>query len=254
MAEAEATVKKGMRFRSVYADSNALWEVKRSSGGGVWQCEIVNEPFEIDGRSFDGDYAGTVRPFNESNILSAHAQQKRFAQLEEDDADWFDSLKEGQIVHYNNGFSSFVRCEVVMGTADNVGGLVREENIGRTVLQPVALVGNWGAHDLPHRNPDGSIRPGFHAGKIMDGKGAWRPSTTCVYEAPDYSSRQRSVDPSTLEEIDLTVPEMTPEQAATALKWQQVNAIREAVSQGRDPDEILGAVRETVSDTQRPSL
>jgi hypothetical protein len=51
-------VTKGLQFRSVYADSNPLWEAKKSKGNGCWLCEIVS-----------GEWAGTQDVFLAKNIL-----------------------------------------------------------------------------------------------------------------------------------------------------------------------------------------
>ena len=55
-------VKKGMQFRSTLADGNPLWVVKRSLGG-AWLCEVVDEPIEIDGKVWTGDFAGAEKSF-----------------------------------------------------------------------------------------------------------------------------------------------------------------------------------------------
>jgi hypothetical protein len=253
MASSLTSVEKGMRFRSVYADSNALWEVKSQSGAGVWQCEIVDEPVEINGQTYSGDYAGVVKPFNSGDILASVRREHALSEMIEASDDWFDQRGLGETVHYANGHGQYVRCEVVIGTEENLGGLNPAENLGKKVLLPVALVGDWREHDLPRRDVDGTVRPGYHAGHILQGNGAWRPSTSCVYEAPDCAAHYKTVDPTQLEPLDLAVPEMTPAQIATAEKWQQVNAIRDAVSQGRDPDEILEAVSRELG-SERPSL
>lgn len=51
-------ITKGMQFRSVIADCNALWETIRPSGKQAWICQVIDEPFEYDGKMFASDYAG----------------------------------------------------------------------------------------------------------------------------------------------------------------------------------------------------
>jgi hypothetical protein len=242
-------VAKGMRFRSAYADSNALWEVKSHSGGGVWQCEIVDEPFEIDGRTFSGDYAGVVQPFNARAISAAVAREQSMQAHFDAADDWFAGRELGETVHYCDGFGQFVRCEVVIGNEQNLDAYNADSLMGQKVLQPVALVGDW--NEPVKRDLDGSVRPGYHAQKILEGTGAWRPSTTCVYEAPDCSEQYRAegkVDPRTLEPVSLQVPELTEHEKRQAMKWAQVQAVRDAVSAGQDPDQILASVRRELQD------
>ena len=106
-------VKKGMQFRSTLADGNPIWEVKRSLGG-AWLCEVVDEPFEIDGKVYESDFAGAEKSFLSREILAANAYEDMFKDMRSDHDGFYASLDEGDIVHYNNGFKNFVRCEVVL--------------------------------------------------------------------------------------------------------------------------------------------
>jgi hypothetical protein len=47
-------VQVGTKFRAAYADTNALWRVTRLAGDTA-HCVIVNEPWEHNGQTFDGD-------------------------------------------------------------------------------------------------------------------------------------------------------------------------------------------------------
>ena len=61
------------KFRAYYADSNPLWVVveKRGRGPrGVWLCEVVNEPEEINGEMYDSDYLGRQDVFTTEDIIA----------------------------------------------------------------------------------------------------------------------------------------------------------------------------------------
>lgn len=55
-------------FRSVYADSNALWRVVEKKGKDCYLCRIENEPIEINGITYSGDYAGVEKVFMRDEI------------------------------------------------------------------------------------------------------------------------------------------------------------------------------------------
>ena len=76
-------VKKGMQFRSVLADGLALWVVKRSLGG-AWLCEVVDEPYEIDGKVYEGDYTGTEKSFLSREILASANYEAIFKGISND--------------------------------------------------------------------------------------------------------------------------------------------------------------------------
>jgi len=220
-------VSKGMKFRSNFADSNPLWEVIARRGNGVWECKIVNEPITLDdGRVIDSDWVGKVDVFDSKHILACVNSERFFKKLKEDSDNWFETLKEGDTYHYCNGFGQYVRCKVVTESKEKK-------------FQPIALVGKWKGYDLPHRSETGEVRYGYHAQKIVDGKGAWQPSTTCVYEHPDATGYHKGDDPRKMEEISLEVPEMTSQEKedaelAKTILWVHVTLTshkpREAIS------------------------
>ena len=215
------SVKIGDTFRASYADSMPTFRVTKKAGPGVYLAIIED----------DMDYSGVEKAFTTQEIESSKQWAARFAKLAEADDDFWATVSEGDILHYNDGFGNFVRCEVVMGTEDNAGGVDRSENVGRLVMLPVALVGNWKQFDLANRRPDGSISYGYHARKVIEGNGAWRASTTCIYEAPDYSrGYAKHPDPRTLPALSLEVPEMTELEEQAALEEQMRQAMIEALN------------------------
>ena len=86
---------------------------------------------------------------------------------------WWAQQTVGSVRHYHNGFGEYVRC-VVDGDRN---------------LQPVALVGNWTAHQ------------DFYISRIEDGSGAWRQHVSCVFEAPGFVAprhKDAPADPTVL--------------------------------------------------------
>lgn len=213
-AGAGTMIEAGTEFRHVRADSNPLWRVTRRVGRGIYEAVCINEPVEINGESYDSDFAGEVDVFKADTIRRAMGLRAVFQNLESRDRDFYDGLAVGTIVHYHNGFGQFVRCEVV-----------RYED--QMALLPVALVGHWQRIDLPRRNAAGDI--GYSTGGHFFGIASnpftpWRPSTSCVYEAPDaVANVRRHGDPAGMPVIDLTVPEPTDEQAATEALYRARN-------------------------------
>jgi hypothetical protein len=218
------TIGPGTRFRSVIQDCNALWEVTRRAGRSAWEAKCVNEPIEIDGRKVDSDYAGTVRAFTSAQIKQAARMEAFFARNMSDHDKFYAGLQLGQIIHYDNGFGQFVRCEVAIGTTVH-------DKKPHKCLKPIALVGDWGKYDLPRRMPDGSVHLGYHADKIVKGD-CFEPNVSSIYEAKP-TDRRGPVDPKTLPALDLSVPPMTDNEEATAKLWKAVEAARATLdSQG----------------------
>jgi predicted RNA-binding protein with EMAP domain len=50
-------------FRATHADGNPLWLVKAHQGRDTYLCEVVNEPIEVNGKTYDGEWAGTRKAF-----------------------------------------------------------------------------------------------------------------------------------------------------------------------------------------------
>lgn len=212
---------KGTKFHATIADGNPEWEVTRSRGRDVWEAKCLGLDFE-----------GTVKVFTTEEIKRALAWKAAFQRNDDEGERFFAGLKLGQIVHYYNGFRNFVRCEVIRVN-------------GKNLLQPIALVGEWRKMDLPRRNLDGTIEPGYYGKKIFNRTGAWQPSVGCVYEASERVRREHPVDPGTLPPISLTVPDLTPAEEETAAKHTKLNAIRKALDDYRaDPDAQLARVKE----------
>jgi hypothetical protein len=197
----------GTTFRSVHADSNALWKVRKVQGKDCWLCEIQNEPIEINGVLHDSDYVGTQRVFLTSQIKASKSSENFFANLGKQHDQFYESLTVGQQVHYMNFRDAFVRCIVI-----------KEE--GKNVLKPIALVGNWNDSNLPYRYPNGEIYYPTYAKSVIDGK-TMTPNASNIWE-----NGKNGNDPINLPAIDLTVPEMTEQQIIIAKMLKSIKAIQ----------------------------
>lgn len=211
-------------FRAHYADGNPLWKVLRPQGRGAYVCEIVNEPIEIDGKMLDSDFAGTQKVFLDSEIQGSIGMSALFDGLHNEHDAYYRSLRPGQIIHYDNGFNQYVRCEVVV-------------HEGEHQLKPIALVGNWQSHDLPRRQPNGEIVMGYHPQMIQTGE-VMKPNASNLYEhrvtLPKNRQpigRQKALDPRRLQPIDLSVPPMTAEETETARLWNLISTVVAVLSQ-----------------------
>lgn len=206
-------VKKGMQFRHVIADCNALWEVVRSLGRGTWLCVCVDEPYNINGRLIPSDHAGRQKAFLSQEILQAVDIQDFFERSLTESDRFYNGLPLGQVVHYHNAFGAYIRCEVVMGTD--------KEGHTRKVLLPKALVGNWSSGDLPHRR-DGIYYEGYHTKEIRHGN-TFHPDCSTIFESPTFYRRGKADDPRQMPPISLGLPPMSPEEERSARLWRVVH-------------------------------
>lgn len=181
----------GTKFYAAHADGNPQWTVTEDRGNGMWVATIEE---------------GAERGFMTYEIEHALSMARIFDTLSKSKVKWWDAQVIGTILHYHNGFGQYVR------------GVVTTNKDGRKEFLPQALVGEWKTHDLPKRQSDGSISRPHQAKSIFEGN-AWRPSETCVFEHQNFSRPMgpaRSVNPTTLAPIDLSVPDMTDEEAEAA--------------------------------------
>jgi hypothetical protein len=175
------------------ANSNALWEVKRSRGRGVFECEIVNEPIEINGRMIEGDYAGVRKLFDAREIEAA----SRWQELEAADHEaFYEGLRVGEIVHYHDGFGQYVRCEVVI--AETVRPVDHPSiKAGEKCLREIALVGAWREYDL--------WADSYHARGVREQR-LFHPNASCIWENPKFARREgpRTLsDPTAMPALDI---------------------------------------------------
>lgn len=224
-----------------------------SVADGAAEYVVMNtRPLQLIHLEIGDAYAAsdiTLRGLRVSDVRSMVKSSRALADMFAGADDWFDSLAPGSTVHYHDGFGEYVRCEVAVGNTDNLrgyAGRVDESLIGKNVLQPVALVGNW--KSVSRRDErTGEAHYDSHAEAIIAGTGAWRPSDSCVFEAPGFARTGKVADPTHMDPIDLTPPDLTPEQVAAIPAWQAVDRVREALAmdatRDKSPQEILDSVR-----------
>lgn len=172
------------------ADGYAVYKITKISKRVVhleWVDDPSNNPDKYVDRTLGSKGSISINRLKEllscdEFFINSQAASNRF----------FDSLKIGQIVHYNNGFNDFVRCEID-----------KEKN-----LVPIALVGEWDKTRLPHYL-NGKIHYPFHADMIRI-KNPFRPFYTTIFECPFFVTKEHTIDPRKLEPLSLEVPEPDP--------------------------------------------
>lgn len=189
---AKTTRLKGKRFRAPVADGHPLWEVVRSRGRGVFECRVVDEPIEIDGKTYPSDYAGITDVFTREQIEQMLRLEAWRGESQAMHEEFYASLGDHQIVHYHDSFGQFIRCHVVTaGEPDELDHPCIEK--GMRCLKQVALVGNWEAH---------ALRPDSYHVKRM-GR-LFKPNASCIYENPKAPCRKKQADPRFMKPVDLS--------------------------------------------------
>lgn len=201
----------GTKFRSTYADANPEWKVVSQRGGDTWNCVVIDCP----------DYAGTKKVFGGEEIRASIKMSQFWDKSANDSENFYQNLMPGAIVHYSNGFNSFVRCEV---TKDKQ-------------LIPVALVGEWREYDLPRRCANGEIYYPYHVQKIRE-KSVFQPHASNVYEY-SASLQKQYTNPVNLKPIDLTIPEETLEQKQKANLWKKIEKIQDIIKSGEQNPQLI---------------
>lgn len=192
--------------------------------------------------------ASHARGLKLADVKAMVDRDERIADLFRGEAAWFDAQPLDTVLHYDNGFQQYVRCVVV-------------EVEGEKRMRPIALVGNvplgatveqrkeqgWNCYDIVRRHPWGEIAYGHHARKVLEGD-AWRPSTSCIVESPDYSTSRKG-DAATIGalpaiDFDALLPELTPELLAAEARCRLLNSIRDAANDSSlTVDERLANIR-----------
>lgn len=145
----------------------------------------------------------------------------------------------GQVYHFFSIFErGFYRCVAVQtGDLRMVPG-----------LKVIGLAGEWDPQSLPHRSPTGEVITSTFAEDALN-EVILPLNETYVWEAqPRLQQRFPGIPDAPL--IDLSVPDMTPEEEATAKLWKRINEIRDvaiAPDSRFDPEEILQELRDLIS-------
>jgi hypothetical protein len=213
--------------------------------GYAYYVVVKTSPLTVAHVPFGDGYAApapTIRGLNRADVERQLAMDRMWSGRAQKNEDFYDSLEEGQTVHYDHGFGAWVRCVAERGTDSRTG----EE---RMVLKPVALVGEWREYDLPKRDRDGEIRWGYQVEKIRNGD-IMHPHESCLWESERGAKRQRGVvDPTGLDPIDVSgPPPMGKEEQERARLWRLVARVRDATATTLgDPREKLEAVKAIVA-------
>ncbi len=214
------TVKTGTTFHASYADGNCLWHVIKRLGEGVWLCEIDAK---------ESDYAGAQKAFLTREIEFSIKQYAAFDGIMDEHDKFYSELQPGQIVHYHNGFDSWVRCEAVQVD-------------GQMKLKPVALVGAWHSSDLPSRRRNGSIYQGYYAKKIAEGE-PFDPNVTNLWE---FGRLGHQSNPENLTPISLEVREQTEAEKFVSQKWALLDQIGDIARDAHENEHPYDAIAQII--------
>ena len=218
-------------FRATHADSRPLWKVIRGLSKESYLCEVVTEIIEIgDGKTIESDWGGTQKAFLTQEILGSISMDQLFDEMNSEHNQFYMGLSVGQTVHYHNGFNNWVRCVVVAKDGENV-------------LKPIAMLGPWASHDLPHRQRDGEISWGYYPNKIRTGE-TFTPNYSNIYEANNKLAK--GIPPTHLLPINLDPPTQTPDEITLAALWVKVKQIEGIISKEQDPSSILEKIRKLI--------
>jgi len=206
----------GLEFYAPHADSNSKWIVRKSLGGS-WLCEIINDPIEIDGKKYPGEWNGTKKSFLSHEILTSLSMAAMFDGIQDESQKFLQSQKPGAILHYHDGFGQYVRQIVVKD-----GGVNK--------LKAIALVGNWDKnHDLPRRSANGTINHPYHVKNILSGELHDRLNCSTTYEHPTFvkpRGGKDSIDPRKLDPINLELPPLEGDAKVASELWQLLEQVQ----------------------------
>ena len=239
-------VQVGKMFSIGVADGKAPYIVTRMAGT---KCDVEWRGWHNGDRYTDHFFGWGRKNIPVSTVLKYVRQEEGMAALFRKKApDFIESRPDGTIVHYHDGFSQYVRCEVVTGSPADWHG--EEEEKPTKALKAVALVGEWKDHDLPRYGIDGKVYRGTWAENIYSGKLTYVNSSN-LYESPDFSRESRK-DPTKMKPIDLTLPPPTKAQNDQFMAWNAFNAAKEAMEEQPDETEAeqkarKGSFRKTKS-------
>lgn len=220
----------GDNFRCAYADGNCLWTVLKKKAKDVYLCEIVNEPFEYDGKILDSDYAGIQKVFLKKEIEFSLQRSAAIKSNQEEHDKFYKNLEIGSTVHYHNGFGNFVKCKV---NKDHK-------------LVPFALVGGWRDYELPHRSIDGEVIYPYMC-KLIINKESFKPNASNIYEFNHFS--RKNLDPTNLPEVSIEAPVQTEEEKNNIHLWTTIKDIQKEIS-GTDPKLILSNIKKILKETK----
>lgn len=212
----------GDKFKTPVADGCAHYVVTRV---GVRRAN-----YKLD-TSVEHSYTDAVLGESGSaplkTLATLVAREKHWNKVFEDARKEREEAPIGAVVHYDNGFMNLVRGEIVERPGKAPG------------FKPLAMVGEWGAHDLPRRTSDGTIYYPHWAKKVVKGEVGDIPGVIVEWGHADRLRGMTLDEVNALEPIDLSVPEMTEEESKKAalfrLATSAINTIRAGL-EANDPE------------------
>lgn len=231
---ASAQVRIGDEFNYVIADSNPRFRIT-SIRGDVVAAVALDDPIELNSKVYPGDYDGMVKDFLLSDVESLVKHERSWAkmavQMSHEEDDFWSAAQPGQVLHLSHFGSAFIRGHVVVDDQQKK-------------FVPTALVGDWNEVYLPRRKADGSIFHPYHVQQINE-RAAYRPNHTNFYEA---NPQRHKVDPTSFEEVDLTLPEPTAQEQKEFDREALLNALRATIDDYTiSAEERIAKVRNIVS-------
>lgn len=187
----------GTQFRMPFADSNALWEVTGIEGLSA-TIQVIAEPPASDGTIHPTDYLGHTDTTSIRKIEQVLTVETHRANAIDRDTRWWKDQQDGTVLHYHDSFKQFVR------------GVVTRRN-GNPELLPIALVGDWPAHQVVYRDWSGQVQYGHHVRRIRDEQ-PWAPHPTTIFEYQPRAVKDQP-SPADMEPISFDIADPTPEQA-----------------------------------------
>ena len=171
----------GKKFPIGVADGQAIYEVVKV---GLKNCRVK----WVEDNDINPD--GYVAVIGEEGQLSTDVVLQKVSWEEQMDLhtrqseNWHNSHEIGSVVHYHNGFGSYVRCEVVMGPEGH------DAYAGSPCYKPIALIGEWSKYDLKWDS--------YRVRTILEGE-LFRPHASNMWEY----NRDPKDDPTKMEALVL---------------------------------------------------
>tara|TARA_Y100000034_G_scaffold115043_1_gene151807 strand:- start:712 stop:1428 length:717 start_codon:yes stop_codon:yes gene_type:complete len=203
------------------ADGYAIYEIVKINKRTI-RLRWVDDPEENPDNYMD-QVLGQEGTLDKDRALAMTEWDDNMNDMRDDHADFYATLKEGQILHYHGGFGEYTRCRVVLKD-------------GEPELLPIALVGEWKDYDLPSWSC-GEIHYGYHAEQIINGE-TMTPNYSNIYEAPDFHDRYK-VNPNTFEPIDLTPEPPAPKDDPKNAKMTALERVEKYRIQGGHVENVV---------------
>lgn len=232
--QAEALAKKagkgvqvGKMFSIGVGDGQATYVVTAVNGS---KCDVEWRGWHNGDRYTDHYFGWGRKGVPVSTVAKYIRMDEGMAALfAKSEPDFIESQPVGTIVHYDNSFGKYVRCEIVKGTPAEWNDDDRDPPT--KMLKAIAIVGDWKKHDLPRYTLEGVVAEDHYVTMIRTGE-LFLVNPSNLYESPDYSEERKTkgkANPATLKPHHTFPPMPTPEQEKQFAAWRAVNATKQAL-------------------------